>query len=173
MKKIFVRFALVCALMTALCTIAFAETETGIRNVTVEAAYQSSVTLTPLTSSGTAVTANSGSYPNAEKVQAVVTGTESDKQILILTQTNEESPAESNLVYIDQKTSAASLTFTVYPKELTAGTTYYIYLVSNASTGTVQGLSKVASFEYYSEEKTSGGGDDPDPDVLLGDVNGC
>ena len=65
-------------------------------------------------------------------------------------------PTAENLQYIDQQASNGSISFTLKPKELTAGTSYSVYLST-----TSKAVTKVASFQYGEK-----------PAYTLGDVNG-
>ena len=139
MKKWITCFFTVCLLAVALSV-------TALAAGTVE-----SVT------SGTAELVKNGT----EKVTVTYTPAESGKEYLVLA-TNKEVKASTlkaeDIVYIDQKTAAgASVSFTVYPKELKTGT-YYVYMSSNASSG-VQALTQVGTY-------TAEG-----PAVVKGDTN--
>lgn len=97
----------------------------------------------------------------AEKVNVTYSEAESGKEYLIMVQSdNSDVPTEGNLVYIDQKT-ADGTAFIVYPKEMKDGTTYHVYLSSNATRG-ITTRQKVGTFEY-----TSGIGT-----TINGDING-
>ena len=66
-------------------------------------------------------------------------------------------PTADNLQYIDQQASdGSSISFTLKPKELTAGTSYSVYLST-----TSKAVTKVASFQYGEK-----------PAYTLGDVDG-
>ena len=64
-------------------------------------------------------------------------------------QNDTQVPTEGNIEYIDQTTGTSNTaTFTVYPKNLVSGTTYYIYLSSSAD-ATGNERTPIASFKYY------------------------
>lgn len=131
--------------MTALA----ADTPTnGAYNVKAESGY----TLTP---DGTA---NGGFYANASAFTLSCPAGTSGEQTLVLLLAGESSvPTAENLQYIDQQASdGSSISFTLKPKELTAGTSYSVYLST-----TSKDVIKVASFQYGEK-----------PAYTLGDVNG-
>lgn len=98
-------------------------------------------------------------YPNAEKIK-VIADASNDAFYLIIAQNSTEVPQEGNIVYVDQSTGAEqTVTFTVYPKSLVSGTTYYIYLSSSAIAVGEDGRQPIASFTYYQP-------------YMLGDVDG-
>lgn len=85
-------------------------------------------------------------YVNAVKLEVTVPATAGDYG-LIFARSGEatDEPNEDNLVYIDQKTAdAATITYDVYPKALTADVTYYLFFSTNSAAKT-----KVAEFKYY------------------------
>ena len=91
-------------------------------------------------------------YANAEKIK-VVADAQNDKFYLIIAQNDTQVPTEGNIEYIDQTTGTSNTaTFTVYPKNLVSGTTYYIYLSSSAD-AMGSGRTPIASFEYYAPYK--------------------
>jgi len=130
--------------MTALA----ADTPTnGAYNVKAESGY----TLTP---DGTA---DGGFYANASAFTLSCPAGTSGEQTLVLLLAGENSvPTADNLQYIDQQASDGSISFTLKPKELTAGTSYSVYLSTTSKT-----VVKVASFQYGEK-----------PAYTLGDVNG-
>ena len=146
MKKFFVRLALVCTAMALICTSAFAAI-----NVTSEKDY---VTLTV----------------EGDTVKVTVTGVPEGSQVLALALSSSEGvPTADNIRYIDQDSSSDSgVSFTIYPnpESLESGSTYYIYLSSNAADGNVGALERVGSFVYTSGE------DEPAPSGTRGDLNG-
>lgn len=129
--------------MTALA----ADTPTyGAYNVKAESGY----TLTP---DGTA---NGGFYANASAFTLNCPAGTSGEQTLVLLLAGKSSvPTADNLQYIDQQASDGSISFTLKPKELTAGTSYSVYLST-----TSKAVTKVASFQYGEK-----------PAYTLGDVN--
>lgn len=129
--------------MTALA----ADTPTyGAYNVKTESGY----TLTP---DGTA---NGGFYANASAFTlSCPTGTSGEQTLVLLLAGESSVPTVDNLQYIDQQASDGSISFTLKPKELTAGTNYSVYLST-----TSKAVIKVASFQYGEK-----------PVYTLGDVN--
>ena len=130
--------------MTALA----ADTPTnGAYNVKAESGY----TLTP---DGTA---DGGFYANASAFTLSCPAGTSGEQTLVLLLAGENSvPTAENLQYIDQQASdGSSISFTLKPKELTAGTSYSVYLST-----TSKAVTRVASFQYGEK-----------PAYTLGDVN--
>ena len=129
--------------MTALA----ADTPTyGAYNVKAESGY----TLTP---DGTA---DGGFYANASAFTLSCPAGTSGEQTLVLLLAGESSvPTAENLQYIDQQASDGSISFTLKPKELIAGTSYSVYLST-----TNKAVTKVASFQYGEK-----------PAYTLGDVN--
>lgn len=167
MKKALCFLLTLCVLASFFCVGAAAagtNAASGIYALTKESAFDSTVTLTPKTAAGTTVAAGSASvdgqtvsgfYANAEKVEVTFTGAEASAQYLVLALDNDSAtPTQGNITYIDQTGATnTSVTFTVYPSSLASGKTYSIYLASSASAGSVQGLTKIASFKYYAPYK--------------------
>lgn len=129
--------------MTALA----ADTPTyGAYNVKAESGY----TLMP---DGTA---NGGFYANASAFTlSCPAGTSGEQTLVLLLAGDSRVPTAENLQYIDQQASDGSISFTLKPKELTAGTSYSVYLST-----TSKAVTKVASFQYGEK-----------PAYTLGDVN--
>lgn len=129
--------------MTALA----ADTPTyGAYNVKAESGY----TLTP---DGTA---DSGFYANASAFTLnCPAGAGGEQTLVLLLMGDSRVPTAENLQYIDQQASDGSISFTLKPKELTAGTSYSVYLST-----TSKAVTKVASFQYGEK-----------PAYTLGDVN--
>lgn len=130
--------------MTALA----ADTPTyGAYNVKAESGY----TLTP---DGTA---NGGFYANASAFTlSCPAGTSGEQTLVLLLAGESRVPTADNLQYIDQQASdGSSISFTLKPKELTAGTSYSVYLST-----TSKAVTRVASFQYGEK-----------PAYTLGDVN--
>lgn len=165
MKKALKILLLTGALAALLCVGAYAaeSTDPGVYNVSVESAYASTVTLTPLKADGSAITSTtvnlkgtstSGFYANAEKFTLTYSGAfASSYYLVLLIEGADATPTTSNLAYINQDTAAsATMSFVddtaVYPSSLKAGSTYHVYLASNATTG-IQNATEVASFQYY------------------------
>lgn len=87
-------------------------------------------------------------YANAEKIK-VISNAQDNAFYLIIAQNDTQVPTEGNIEYIDQTTGTSNTaTFTVYPKNLVSGTTYYIYLSSSAD-ATGNERTPIASFKYY------------------------
>lgn len=130
--------------MTALA----ADTPTnGAYNVKAESGY----TLTP---DGAA---DGGFYANASAFTlSCPAGTSGEQTLVLLLAGDSRVPTADNLQYIDQQASDGSISFTLKPKELTAGTSYSVYLST-----TSKAVTKVASFQYGEK-----------PAYTLGDVNG-
>lgn len=157
MRKILVTFVLIVSVMSLLCVPALAAdvpTDGGIYNVAIASAYAGKVTVEAQTADGTAVKAAeaeiegktvSDFYANAEKLKVTLTGAEDGDYYLILAQTDDEVPTDSNIVYIDQDTAASgSVSFTVYPSQLDADTTYYVYVASSSGD-----RAQLLTFRYY------------------------
>ncbi len=121
----------------------------------------SGVTLTALDKSGNAVTVdnttNKGAfYPAAEQVKVTLTGATAGKYYMFFALTEETvTPPESAIQFVDQATAEGTVSCNVYPMTLSAGQTYYIYVSSNDTDGTIK---QVGSFTYYAP-------------YTLGDVN--
>ena len=130
--------------MTALA----ADTPTyGAYNVKAESGY----TLTP---DGTA---NGGFYANASAFTlSCPAGTSGEQTLVLLLVGDSRVPTAENLQYLDQQASDGSISFTLKPKELTAGMSYSVYLST-----TSKAVTRVASFQYGEK-----------PAYTLGDVNG-
>ena len=153
MKKLMMRFAVLCAALITLCVFAAAET------VIETTSLSDSVTLT---------------VEGDEKVLVNATGLQTGMQYLIIAQNAEGAPNENNIVYIDQApASGTAAAFTVFPNTLETGTTYYVYLSSNASSGSVTGFTQVGTFrsvEQQTEPERKPGDVDNDRLYTAGDV---
>lgn len=166
MKKTITAVLLAAILMLSLCVPAFAAEATadGIYNVTITPGSTLEVTYKAMLADGTSVESTSvevdgaaadNYYAGAVKLEITVSGVQNGDFALILAQNDEGVPTEGNIVYIDQYTvSGSSVIFTVYPSELSSGTTYHVY-VSTSSLG----KQEVLTFRYFQAYK-------------LGDVNG-
>ena len=131
--------------MTALA----ADTPTyGAYNVKAESGY----TLMP---DGAA---DGGFYANASAFTlSCPAGTSGEQTLALLLVGDSRVPTAENLQYIDQQASdGSSISFTLKPKELTAGTSYSVSLST-----TSKAVTKVASFQYGEK-----------PAYTLGDVDG-
>lgn len=149
MKRKLSALLLAALLLVSLSMTALAEdTSTcGAYNVKAESGY----TLTP---DGTA---DSGFYANASAFTlSCPAGTSGEQTLVLLLAGDSRVPTADNLQYIDQQASdGSSISFTLKPKELTAGTSYSVYLST-----TSKAVTKVASFQYGEK-----------PAYTLGDVN--
>ena len=102
-------------------------------------------------------TADGGFYANASAFTlSCPAGTSGEQTLVLLLVGDSRVPTAENLQYIDQQASDGSISFTLKPKELTAGTSYSVYLST-----TSKAVTKVASFQYGEK-----------PAYTLGDVNG-
>ena len=120
----------------------------GAYNIKAESGY----TLTP---DGTA---DGSFYANASAFTlSCPAGTSGEQTLVLLLAGDSRVPTADNLQYIDQQASdGSSISFTLKPKELTAGTSYSVYLST-----TSKAVTKVASFQYGEK-----------PAYTLGDVDG-
>jgi len=158
MKKIVCTLLIIAMLASILCVTAFAaggdEDKAGIYAVSVESAYTSTVTVTPLKADGSAPTVNSTKqidsttvtlYEEAVKLSVQYTTTTSGQYMVFVLKAG-ETPTKDNIVYINQDAADGSkiLFSNVYPSTLSNGETYNIYL-SNSTLG----YKKVASFKYF------------------------
>lgn len=101
--------------------------------------------------------ADGGFYANASAFTlSCPAGTSGEQTLVLLLAGDSRVPTADNLQYIDQQASDGSISFTLKPKELTAGTSYSVYLST-----TSKAVTKVASFQYGEK-----------PAYTLGDVNG-
>ena len=153
MKMIIRRFAMLCTVVALATTAVFAD---GISAVT------------------TTNSAVSAEQPESGAEKFALTVTDSNaaaKQILLFALNTNASgviPNADNIVYIDQLTadSNGAAAFTVFPKADLPDGTYYLYVSSDAATGTFAALTEVGNFTY-------GGGSQPvESDVKTGDVDG-
>lgn len=157
-KKYLVFLFLLCAALMIPASAAEDDVETGIR-IKAQEEY---ITLTPQTAAGDSIDPAGDSYPGAARLLVNVTGAAPNSEVLILTQSDEETPTETNIVYIDQRTSAdGTANFIIFPKELKV-MTYYVYLASDKNGDSVGELQKAAEFEYYLKELNP---------VLVGDAD--
>ena len=144
-------------------------TTSGIYNVSVPSTFSSTVKVTPENASGATVAnaatqptiggvATTNYYVDAVQLKLTYSAAAEGSYYLVLVQDAEGAPTEANIQYIDQSTSTVA--FNIYPKDLTSGKTYYIYLTtSNSADTNIPGKTQVASFKYYAP-------------YVLGDVNG-
>ena len=129
MKKLMCKLAVLCTAAALFC--AFASAESAIETEAAEG-YQSTVTMADV---------------NQERVSVTVAGVEEGKQYLLIAQNADAAPTESNIIYINQDTSSGtSVSFEVFPKELETDKTYYVFLSSDASSGTITARALVGTF---------------------------
>lgn len=173
MKKRLRGMVLLVLLFSIFCGVAGAAGNTsasnpsGICDIVIEDGFESVVSLTPQRADGTAADVTRVTiretekeiYAEAVKLSFTYSGAVSGSQYLALILDDEQKlPRESNISYIDQtEAERATVSFVLYPKTLSNGKTYSVYLSSDAGTG-VTALTKVASFQYYAP-------------YVLGDVN--
>jgi len=156
--------ALLLVNLISITALADASADPGIYNVTVANAFQNTVSYEAQDANGNAVTARAADldgvaaaefFANAVKLKITISNVSDGGFYLILAQNDDGVPKESNIAYIDQATAAeGKVTFTVYPKSLSSGSTYYVYLSSSAS-----GREELLRFNYYQS-------------YTLGDVDG-
>jgi len=142
--------ALLLVNLVSVTALAASSADPGIYDVTLSSGYD--VTYKALDKDGNEVTGQAAElggtspakfFANAVKLKVTISGLEDEFQ-LILAQSEYGVPTQSNIVYIDQETSAdGKVEFTVYPKSLSSGSTYYVYL-ANAS-----GRRELLTFKYY------------------------
>ena len=142
--------ALLLVNLVSVTALAASSADPGIYDVTLSSGYD--VTYKALDKGGNEVTGKAAEldgtsaeefFANAVKLKVTISGLEDEFQ-LILAQSEDGVPTQSNIVYIDQETSAnGKVEFTVYPKSLSSGSTYYVYL-ANAS-----GRRELLTFKYY------------------------
>lgn len=100
--------------------------------------------------------ADGGFYANASAFTlSCPAGTSGEQTLVLLLAGKSSVPTADNLQYIDQQASDGSISFTLKPKELTAGMSYSVYLST-----TSKAVTRVASFQYGEK-----------PAYTLGDVN--
>ena len=129
MKKLMCKLVVLCTAAALFC--AFASAESAIETEAAEG-YQSTVTMADV---------------NQERVSVTVAGVEEGKQYLLIAQNADAAPTESNIIYINQDTSSGtSVSFEVFPKELETDKTYYVFLSSDASSGTITARALVGTF---------------------------
>ena len=147
--------ALLLVNLISITALADASADPGIYNVTVANAFQNTVSYEAQDANGNAVTARAADldgvaaaefFANAVKLKITISNVSDGGFYLILAQNDDDGvPKESNIAYIDQATAAeGKVTFTVYPKSLSSGSTYYVYLSSSAS-----GREELLRFNYY------------------------
>lgn len=159
MKKL-LRLGVLCALLVAaLCVGALAVGEKGIYGIAPESKF----TITAVDAAGTqAIDVDNNAETAAETVSlnaVKVSVTYTDESVLTTNQyflvvtdaalTGSAVPTEGNIQYVqqDKPASGGSITFsTVYPKSLTSGKTYYIYLSYTGGSS----LTLAGTFKYYS-----------------------
>lgn len=135
------------------------ETESGayLMDLTVQDGY----TVTALNADGEEVpaitfdpdgdgTANTG-YRDAEKLELEFTGRSGYQYVVFLLSDGAEVPTESSIRYIDQKSGASAMDFTLYPDQMQKAGAYTVCVADNDS------YKQVASFTV--ERFTSSLGD--------------
>lgn len=153
--------ALSLALSLAGTALAAEPTESGMYKITNQTNWTGkTITIAAYDAGGNAITGTNATinseettfFPQAEKVTVTISGADSGVQYLLLALSGSTAtPTESNIVYIDQAAgNGGDLTFTVYPKQLSAGE-YHIYVTSSTDVSTALSLSQneVGSFWYY------------------------
>lgn len=166
MKRLVRTLFLAGVLMAVLCATAWAADAAvaGIYNVK----QNDGVTITPNVNADPTVTTVGGAsingdfYPGAEWLTVSVPTTNSSAQYLVLALSGTSVPTEDSIVYIDQNAgNGGNLEFKVYPRQLTSGQTYNIYITSDVdatyNTGT---LKQVGAFQYYAPYKLGDVDDD-------------
>lgn len=147
--------------LLAVPAMAAGTTTPAVYNLDVESGYSVSMK----TASGGAATAYTGIvgsytgtvYENAAKLTLTFTG-QAGKQYMVFLLEGEKVPTEDSIQYINQAAGNGTVTFTVYPKDLTAAEEYRLYV-----SGTDLDYTEVATFSVTkSWEKTP---------YTLGDVN--
>ena len=99
------------------------------------------------------------------------TGVESGQLYLVMIQEGTDAaekpkPTKENLCYINvEPATASSITLEAYPKELTAGSTYIVYLSDYAENGAAKGVATIT----VSAGSGGGGGS---VTIMYGDVDG-
>lgn len=159
MKRLVRTLFLAGVLMAALCATAWAADAAvaGIYNVK----QNDGVTITPNVNADPTVTTvggasiSGGFYPGAEWLTVSVPTTNSSAQYLVLALSGTSVPTEDSIVYIDQNAgNGGNLEFKVYPRQLTSGQTYNIYITSDVDTTYNTGtLKQVGAFQYYAPYK--------------------
>lgn len=138
-----------------LCVSAFAADQ-GIYGATAKG--DANVSFQYYTANDTEVTAptqvdGKDVYADAVKIKVTYTGTvTANAQYLFVAQNAETTaPTSQTIVYIDQNAAqAGSITFTAYPRELTSGKTYHVYLASSdTANGAITTLTEIAEYSYY------------------------
>ena len=138
-----------------------AEITPVVYNLKVEGGY----TVSMKTESGAVATAYTGIvgdytgtvYENAAKLTLTFTG-QAGKQYMVFLLKGKEVPTEDSIQYINQAAGDGTVTFNVYPKDLTETGTYSLYVSS-----TNKAYTQVATFSVANAwEKAS---------YTLGDVN--
>jgi len=117
----------------------------GVYNIVTEEGY----TLTPLTAAGAAPTTHKETidkkevtvYEATEKFTLSFTGKSDVQYVVFLLSPGSAAPDKDNIRYIDQKADDESMSFTIYPDDITKAGTYGIYLSSSENAYT-----EVASF---------------------------
>lgn len=162
MKKMTRLLALILAL-TMLSTVAVgaAATDTGAQGV-YDIVCDSGYTLTPLTAAGGSIEAVDrliGSeteqvYQDTAKFTLTFTGKTDVQYVVFLLSPGTTVPTKDSIRYIDQKADGASMSFTIYPDDITEPGKYGIYLSSSENA-----YEEIATFVVT------------EPPYMLGDAN--
>ena len=155
-----------------LCGSALAAGEKGIGDVssgdkfTVQTANGTPVQTVPTNQLPDGMKSNF--YPNAERIaiNCKYTGMPAGEEVIVFVLTEKGTPTADNIVYIDQATATdTGAAFNIYPKSLTGGTTYYVYMAAASKS-----LTQYGSFKYYAAFKLgdpSGEGNIDTGDALM------
>lgn len=155
MKKRIVPLLLLALLLTMLPVSALAAEplKAGIYGITTNGV------ITPRTADDTLIEADdtmegyTGFYADAVKFDVTCSGLAPNGQYLLLVLSDDQTPTDGNIVYINQAAADASGTVTytgldaAYPSSLTEGT-YYVYVVGENKTFSAK-TGAVTSFDYY------------------------
>lgn len=163
MKKMTRLLALILAL-TMLSTVAVGAEGSdaqGVYDIVCDSGY----TLTPLTAAGGSIEAVDrliGSeteqvYQDAAKFTLTFEGKTDVQYVVFLLSPGATVPTKDSIRYIDQKADGASMSFTIYPDDITEPGKYGIYLSSSENA-----YEEIATFVVT---------EPPKPAYLLGDVN--
>ena len=169
MKRMLAMLLALVMLLGLSCTTALAAAEEPEKAGLYAVTGSTGVTLTPklpgkdgATVSGVSATIGGKSetfYEGAEQVEVTISGVTAGKYYMFFALTQETTtPPEGAIKFVDQATASGTVSCKVYPMDLSAGQTYYIYVSSNEESG-LTALTKVGSFTYY-EPYTLGDVDD-------------
>lgn len=154
MKRVIAWACMIALVAGVLCTAAFAAipTANGVYALTT----QSGVTVDAYAENGETpidgVSAEIGGeaitfYADAVKFDVSYAADAEDYHLVLALSGTDTTPTKENIVYIDQGSAVSgTVSFTVYPSELTKDETYHIYRTQSGST---TGLEEIASFTYF------------------------